>query len=425
MPTNRFRLTAAVAASSFVAIVTGLVSTAPEAAATTGSVYRVTAGKTAVTDSAGQSWQPDATYVQGGSLSTSKNTVANTATPALYRQQRTGDSSYEFPVSATGTYGVVIDVAELGNKSPGQRVYDVLAEGATVASRVDVAANAGKNTAWHLVFSVPVSDGALDLDVRHITGQPAIGAIAIDDVRPDLAPAVTFDDEFNGVAGSAPDAANWSQDMFPGNNNQLQYWTDHDATADGNGSMVISARKESFTGGDGVTRAYTSARLTTAGHYTWFYGEAEARIFVPAGQGLWPSFWSVGQKGPWPSNGEIDGMEMKGQEPKIDHGAVHGLNTNYSEWTYHATTTSTTPLAGQWHTYAMLWQPGVVETLVDGRPFMAVTPADVSGADIWPFDSQPFILRMQLAVGGDFVGAPSRSTVFPANMLVDWVRVTQ
>jgi beta-glucanase (GH16 family) len=118
-------------------------------------------------------------------------------------------------------------------------------------------------------------------------------------------------------------------------------------------------------------------------------------------------------------------MEMKGQEPKIDHGAVHGLNTNYSEWTYHATTTSTTPLAGQWHTYAMLWQPGVVETLVDGRPFMAVTPADVSGADIWPFDSQPFVLRMQLAVGGDFVGAPSRSTVFPANMLVDWVRVTQ
>jgi beta-glucanase (GH16 family) len=81
-------------------------------------------------------------------------------------------------------------------------------------------------------------------------------------------------------------------------------------------------------------------------------------------------------------------------------------------------------LAGSWHTYATVWQPGAIAILVDGRTFMTVTPADLPAGNVWGFD-QPFWVRLDLAVGGDFVGSPTASTQFPAVMKVDWVRVTQ
>ena len=39
-----------------------------------------------------------------------------------------------------------------------------------------------------------------------------------------------------------------------------------------------------------------------------------------------------------------------------------------------------------------------------------------------PFD-QPFYIVMNVAVGGNFVGKPDKTTAFPAEMVVDYVRV--
>lgn len=397
----------------------------PAAAATvTATNFHVVAAKKPVIDSQGRSWQPDTAYAGGGTVATSGAQVANTASPALYRGQRSGVSAYAFPVSAPGIYSVALYVAELNNRNPGQRVYDVTAEGSRVATHVDVAASAGKNAAWHVIFTTPVTDGVLNVGFLRIADKPVVSAVDVEFVRSGTAPATAFADEFNDTAGTPPDGTRWNQDVTGGQNQELNMFTDHNAVTDGVGDMVITARKESAITPGGYLRDYTSTRMTTKGKFSYAYGLAEARILNPAGQGLWPTWWAMGTSGTWPGSGEIDAMEQVGQQPKTDFGTAHGITTSGTHWQYVATTTNASGLAGSWHTYAWLWVPGAVATLVDGRQFMSVTPADLPAANIWPFD-KPFYLLLDLAVGGTFPGPPSASTVFPAEMKIDWVRVTQ
>src|SRR5260370_18229057 len=72
----------------------------------------------------------------------------------------------------------------------------------------------------------------------------------------------------------------------------------------------------------GRTRDYTSARLKTQGLFSQAYARFEARIKIPAGQGMWPAFWMLGNdisSVGWPKCGEVDIMENIATEP----GTVH------------------------------------------------------------------------------------------------------
>ena len=135
---------------------------------------------------------------------------------------------------------------------------------------------------------------------------------------------VVWSQEFNGAAGSAPDARVWNLETGGGGwgNGELQTYTNSRANSalDGAGNLVITAKRESNGG-------YTSARMTTQGKYAPTYGRIEARIQIPRGQGIWPAFWMLGADLPtagWPSSGEIDIMENVGFEPHLVHGTVHG-----------------------------------------------------------------------------------------------------
>src|SRR6202035_2719519 len=89
---------------------------------------------------------------------------------------------------------------------------------------------------------------------------------------------------------------------------------------DGKGNLVIEVRQP-------APGQYTSARLKTEGKFAIAYGRIEARIKLPAGQGIWPAFWMLGAgipKAGWPRSGEIDIMENIGREPSMVHGTVHG-----------------------------------------------------------------------------------------------------
>ncbi len=130
-------------------------------------------------------------------------------------------------------------------------------------------------------------------------------------------------DEFDGAAGSAPNPGIWRYDLGAGGwgNGELQTYTDarRNAALDGNGNLVITARREA----DG---SYTSARLKSEGTYSAQYGRIEARIRIPAGghlAGVLDARRDIGQVG-WPACGEIDVMENVGGEPTIVHGTVHG-----------------------------------------------------------------------------------------------------
>src|SRR6185369_1263761 len=127
---------------------------------------------------------------------------------------------------------------------------------------------------------------------------------------------LVWSDEFDGPAGSAPSSSKWGYDIGGGGwgNNELETYTSRtqNASLDGDGNLVISVIKETFTGPDRITREYTSARLLTKGKFEQRYGGFAARMKLPFGEALWPAFWMLGNdidKVGWPGSGEIDIME--------------------------------------------------------------------------------------------------------------------
>jgi beta-glucanase (GH16 family) len=231
-----------------------------------------------------------------------------------------------------------------------------------------------------------------------------------------------WDDEFNGPAGAAPDPTKWQVITSPSGsyNNDLECYTNSPSNVelDGQGHLAITARQ-----GSGSC-PYTSGRLQTNGLFATTYGTLEARIHLPAGQGLWPTFWALGSNrysAGWPECGEIDAMENLGSDPFTNYGSIHGPQGTLA-YGYSTAYRSPVSLAKGFHTYAVTWTSTSISYSVDGVTYAKYTPATLSAGQSWVFN-QPFYLLLNLAVGGDWAGPPNSSTHFPATMLVDWVRV--
>ena len=245
-----------------------------------------------------------------------------------------------------------------------------------------------------------------------------------------LGPLVWADD-FNGAAGSAPDASKWGHETGGGGfgNNELEYYTNSTSNAalDGNGDLIITARREN-PGGYGCwygSCQYTSARLNTAGKFTQQYGHIEARIKMPRGQGIWPAFWALGSNigsVGWPASGEMDIMETIGSTTNVNHGSLHGPGySGGSPLTGTYTLPGGQSFADAFHTFAIDWAPNQVSFLVDGITYETHTSADTNG-NPWAYN-HPFYLLLNVAVGGNWPGSPNGSTVFPQQMVIDYVHV--
>jgi beta-glucanase (GH16 family) len=240
---------------------------------------------------------------------------------------------------------------------------------------------------------------------------------------------MVWSDEFNGADGSAPDATKWSI-QTGGNgwgNNELEYYTARPSNVQvKGGNLVIMAVKEDYTGPDGVTQHYTSARMQTKGLFSQQYGRFEARIKIPKGQGMWPAFWMLGNNidtAGWPACGEIDIMENIGKEPAINHGSLHG--PGYAPGNVTASyTLPTGALSDDFHVYAAEWDTSQVRFYVDSNLYATFTSANLPSGSPWAF-TQPFFILLNVAVGGDWPGSPDSTTQFPQQMLVDYVRVYQ
>jgi beta-glucanase (GH16 family) len=241
-----------------------------------------------------------------------------------------------------------------------------------------------------------------------------------------------WSDEFNGSAGTSPDSDKWSFDTG-GNgwgNQELESYTSRPANAElnGQGDLAIMARAEKYTGADGITRSYTSARMQTLNTFQFQYGLVEARMKVPVGQGLVAQFWALGHEGyeseeAWPGCGEIDTMEVLGSEPNIVNGTLHGP-WSWAPTGVQGTKESATPLSAEFHIYSVEWEPERISFMLDGSVYKTITRSELPAGAAWPFN-HPYFLLLDLAVGGEWPGSPDASTHFPAQMLVDWVRVWQ
>jgi beta-glucanase (GH16 family) len=261
-------------------------------------------------------------------------------------------------------------------------------------------------------------------------------------------------DEFTG---SKVDPNKWDFDIGNGfydyknntwiagwGNEELQYYTREPENVFVSDSVLhIRALKESLHG-----CGYTSARLKTRKRdgtplFAKQYGKFEFRAKVPYGKGMWPALWMLPQDdryGGWAASGEIDVMEILGEQPDRVLGSIHfGSSFPKRELVTHTLKIPGKRTVADWHVYAVEWEPGEIRWLLDGvvwarqnfwwscskvKDGVGVNPRRAADINAWPapFD-QPFYLVMNVAVGGNFPGAPNAATHFPAEMLVDYVRV--
>ena len=233
-------------------------------------------------------------------------------------------------------------------------------------------------------------------------------------------PRLVWSDEFSA---SPINAANWGFDL--GNsgfgNNELQNYTSRTQNARiENGMLVIEARRENLGGS-----AFSSARLKTQGKQsfginTW----VEARINAPEGQGIWPAFWMLGNSIStvgWPSCGEIDIMEIQGQNPFRNFGTIHWADPGGNHVSFGGIFNSSSSLTAGFHTFAISRTGSSIKWYVDRIQY---AEANIAGGINSTSEFQgPFFIILNVAVGGNFVGSPDGTTVFPQQMQVDWVRV--
>jgi beta-glucanase (GH16 family) len=239
---------------------------------------------------------------------------------------------------------------------------------------------------------------------------------------------LTWSDEFDGPDGSAPDPKKWTVETGEGTwqNSELEYYTARQANVRvEKGNLIIEALREKFTGPEGATREYTSARLKTDKLFTQKYGKFEARIRIPQGQGMWPAFWMLGDDistAGWPACGEIDIMENIGREPATIYGTIHGPGYSGDNSLGAPYAIPAGKFADDFHSFGVEWEPKEIRFYVDGHLYETRTPADLPAGARWVYD-HPFFLILNVAVGGKWPGNPDASTKFPQQMLVDYVRV--
>lgn len=235
---------------------------------------------------------------------------------------------------------------------------------------------------------------------------------------------LVWSDEFDGEAGMLPDTSKWTYDIGRGingwGNQELQYYTKRpeNVSLDGNGFLNIVARREPFAGA-----AFTSARIKTQGIFDQTYGRFEFRAKTPFGPGVWPALWMLGSdidEVNWPNCGEIDVMELRGQEPQIIHGSVHGPGYSAGNAVTNSFRLSNDRFDTAYRVFAIEWQESSIKFYMDDNLYHTVTPSNVSGE--WVFD-KPFFIILNIAVGGSFVGFPSSQTSFPQTLSLDYIRV--
>jgi len=260
---------------------------------------------------------------------------------------------------------------------------------------------------------------------------------------------LVWSDEFTSSSSTPaqPNPLVWTYDTGTDccGNNELEDYCAWGSTDPNCSSTSPSAYVAQYPGTDGVlyikaqqpsAGVYTSARLKTQGLFSFQYGRIEFRALVPEAQGFWPANWLLGNNiatVSWPACGEMDVLERvnAATSPDWNEGSIHGtgftgatgLGTKYNF--------PNNEMAATFHSYGMIWSPGSVSYYVSDTPnpanpapYITYTTSSLSSGMVWPFDAgQANFIILNLAIGGDWPGAPNNTTPFPSEMLVDYVRI--
>lgn len=297
--------------------------------------------------------------------------------------------------------------------------------GETIAYIDDVALGLGEGNVEPPPGVSAPADDADDTGEDAASEEAATEPIDLPEYDPNGEWTLVWSDEFEADAGEPINAEFWTCEIggWGWGNNESQFYTDrtNNVVHDGEGNLVITAREESYEGSE-----YTSARCITQDKVEPMFGRIEARIDLPEGQGIWPAFWMLGAEFPetdWPDSGEIDIMEYIGAEPRSVHGTIHGPGYSGSGG-FGMRYIADEPVATEFHVFAIEWEPDTITWTFNGEVYHTMNPDALYGMGEWVYN-QPFFLLMNIAVGGNWPGYPDDTTVFPQEMLIDYVRVYQ
>ncbi|MDB5393136.1 MAG: uncharacterized protein JWM91_642 [Rhodospirillales bacterium] len=223
---------------------------------------------------------------------------------------------------------------------------------------------------------------------------------------------LTFDDEFNSFSAS-PDGSTglWRTTAGNGNrtlgsNGEQEFYSDSSVGVNPfsiqNGVLDIRAAP----GSNPLGLAYNSGSITTQNSFNQLYGYFEIDAKMPAGQGLWPAFWLLPASGAWPP--ELDTFEVLGNDPTTLYFSTHS-----SVQATQGTTLNVADVSAGFNQYGVMWGPSTVDLYINHVEVASMpTPADMN---------VPMYMLANLAVGGYWPGNPNSSTVFPADMLINYV----
>ena len=239
-----------------------------------------------------------------------------------------------------------------------------------------------------------------------------------------------WEDQFEGDSLNRDD---WNVELHdPGwVNNELQSYVDSPENIYiKDGSLVL---KPVETVNEDGSVSYTSGRVNTQNKHDFKYGLFEARVKVPEGQGFLPAFWMMPTDenlyGQWPRCGEIDIMEVLGNDTDTSYGTIHyGNPHSESQGSY---TLEEGTFSDEYHVFDVEWEPGKISWYVDGKlihtedNWYSATEGQGEITYPAPFD-QPFYIILNLAVGGNWPGNPDETTdIANAAYYIDYVKVYQ
>lgn len=201
-------------------------------------------------------------------------------------------------------------------------------------------------------------------------------------------------------------------------NNSLQAYLRKQVFVD-DGKLVLLAEDKPAGG-----LKYRSGQVKSAP--AWLRGRFEVRAKLPGTRGMWPAIWLL-PDGPWPSEGEIDIMENRGNQPTITSSAFHWGTVAPYKHDFFAVEQQTS-IADQlvrypdgFHTFAVEWLPDQLRFYVDDV-YHTIFYNDECGYVLPKLDA-PMRLVINNAIGGDFLPPPDETTEWPQRFEIDWVRV--
>lgn len=227
---------------------------------------------------------------------------------------------------------------------------------------------------------------------------------------------LTFAEEFNDFVWSADGRCGWRTNFTYGrslaSNKEAQYYSD--ATV-GVHPFRVAASVLEISASPGQNPAglpYNSGLITTQGGFAQRYGHFEMRAWLPRGRGLWSGLWLLPADNSWPP--EIDVVELLGHQPSTIYVSTHSKASGKRE--ARTLPLSVGDVSSGFHVYGVSWRQDEIRYFLDGRLIASLpTPTDMH---------KPMFLLANLAVGGagSWPGPPDESTIFPARMLIDYIR---